>query len=818
MSRAIIKNKGSHRVSILLNGMYPLERIDETRQSFLDILPLEEMFIFSGVGPIAYIDRKNHSRNAIAAQVRDVAIANIRPDVVYVTGFFEGYWDEYMATVPEKAVPWKTVCVCHDLIPLLDKPFYFADKLFGKWYMEKLANYQKADAILAISHSSLNEMLENTDYPAEKLFHISSGVGEQFQVREYGEEQKARLRQTYQLPAEFIMSLAIDEPRKNIASLIKAYGGLDVALRQQYPLVLAYKLNDNDLLKFKRLAQENGILADQLIFTGYLPDDDLIALYNLCTLFIFPSLHEGFGLPPLEAMKCGAATIASNTTSLPEVIGWEDATFDPLDIADIRGKILRALTDREFHQQLKDHALEQAARFSWDNTAKLALAGIDRLFSTVDGSTDQAVFSIDGFTEHVIEDINRYQDIDERDRLDYAWALSQNSFLRHRRKIMVDISELVQRDDKSGIQRVSRSILFEFLSMEIAGYDVRAVYYVNGECYRYANEFVRQNYGIDFGGDEPVLFCKDDIMLVTDLTISFFPHVLPSIESARRAGSHVYFVVHDILPTKFPEWSSEGMQQLFPVWLQSVATYGSGIICVSASVADDVRNWIAAHRHLKLNTHLTVTNFHLGANLESSRPTQGIPPEGEDLLEELKKYDGFLMVGTLEPRKGHAQVLSAFEMLWAEGKEYRLVIVGKHGWNIDELVEKIKKHPQLQKRLYWLQGVSDEYLERLYQSTRALIFSSKGEGFGLPLIEAAQKGLPLILRDIPVFREIAGDNAWYFSGEGGETIRDSIIEWLQLHERHAEPDSSRIPWLTWRQSAQLLLSKLPLVKDSGVSI
>ncbi|UVK78019.1 MAG: D-inositol-3-phosphate glycosyltransferase [Sodalis sp. Fse] len=810
MSRAIIKNKGKHRVSILLNGMYALEKIDNTKQAFIDILPAKEMFIFSGVGPIAYIDEKNHSRNVIAAQIRDIAIANIHPDVVYVTSFFEGYWDDYIITVPEKSVTWKTVCVCHDLIPLLNKPFYFADKLFSKWYIEKLANYQKSDAILAISHSSQNEMIENTNYPSEKIFYISSGVGEQFQIRHYTKEQKMRLMQNYHLPATFVMSQAIDEPRKNVSALIKSYGGLDTSLRQQYPLVFSYKLSDNDQFNFMHLAVKNGIAPEQLIFIGYVPDDDLIGLYNLCTLFVFPSLHEGFGLPPLEAMKCGAATIGSKTTSLSEVIGWDEATFDPCDINDIRGKIHQALTDESFYHRLKTHALIQAAKFSWNNTAQLALSSLDTLFPSGAAEIIPIEFDIDTFTQKVIDDINLYQDIDEQDRLGYSWAMAQNSFLKHRKKLLVDISELAQRDDKSGIQRVSRSILYELLNVNVFDYDVHAVYYVNGQCYRYANVFVQQNYGLNFGSDEPVLFSKDDIMLVTDLTISFFPHVLPSIEAVRRVGGQVYFVVHDILPIKYPQWSSEGMQQLFPMWLQSVATYGTGILCVSSSVADDVRQWIAAHQNLNLNSHLTINHFHLGANLESCRSSKGVPVEGEVLLEQLTNHQGFLMVGTVEPRKCYEQVLSAFEIFWSNGEEYRLIIVGKHGWNVDDLVNRIKNHLQLNKKLHWLQGVSDEYLGRLYQSAKALIFSSKGEGFGLPLIEAAQKGLPLILRDIPVFREIVGDNAWYFVGEESETLYAAIVAWIALSDQRVVPNSTNISYLTWKQSTQQLLNKLPL--------
>ncbi|WP_268621843.1 glycosyltransferase, partial [Escherichia coli] len=151
---------------------------------------------------------------------------------------------------------------------------------------------------------------------------------------------------------------------------------------QRYPLVLAYKVQPEQLERILRLAESYGLSRSQLIFTGFLTDDDLIALYNLCKLFVFPSLHEGFGLPPLEAMRCGAATLGSNITSLPEVIGWEDAMFNPHDVQDIRRVMEKALTDEAFYHELKAHALAQSAKFSWANTAHLAIEGFTRLLQS----------------------------------------------------------------------------------------------------------------------------------------------------------------------------------------------------------------------------------------------------------------------------------------------------------------------------------------------------------------------------------------------------------------------------------------------------
>ncbi|EIQ6807853.1 glycosyltransferase family 4 protein, partial [Escherichia coli] len=184
------------------------------------------------------------------------------------------------------------------------------------------------------------------------------------------------------LPEKFILSLAMIESRKNIETLIVSYGKLSEELQNEYPLVLAYKVNPEDKKRIIELAQDNGVNINSLVFTGYLNDQDLIVLYNLCALFVFPSLHEGFGLPPLEAMKCGAATIASGTTSLPEVIGWDGAMFDPRNPDAICTLICKALTDEEYYSALKENARIQAQKFSWNISAERAIAAMEKLLDS----------------------------------------------------------------------------------------------------------------------------------------------------------------------------------------------------------------------------------------------------------------------------------------------------------------------------------------------------------------------------------------------------------------------------------------------------
>jgi glycosyltransferase involved in cell wall biosynthesis len=175
------------------------------------------------------------------------------------------------------------------------------------------------------------------------------------------------------------------------------------------------------------------------------------------------------------------------------------------------------------------------------------------------------------------------------------------------------------------------------------------------------------------------------------------------------------------------------------------------------------------------------------------------------VLAEVAARPTFLMVGTVEPRKGHTQALAAFEQLWADGVDANLVIVGKQGWMVEKVAERMAAHPEKDKRLFWLPGVSDEMLLKLYASSAALLSPSEGEGFGLPLIEAAQHNIPVIARNLPVFREVAGEHALYFEGREPQDLAATVTRWLALDAEGKAPQSTGMPWLTWDESARQVL-------------
>ncbi|MCK6436563.1 FkbM family methyltransferase [Rivihabitans pingtungensis] len=381
-----------------------------------------------------------------------------------------------------------------------------------------------------------------------------------------------------------------------------------------------------------------------------------------------------------------------------------------------------------------------------------------------------------------------------------AWQAGWTA--QRRKQLLVDVSELYHRDARTGIQRVVRSILNELFLQPPAGYDICPVYGDKTEGFRYTGKFHPEGVGEPREG-QPVQAGPGDVFLGLDLAAHLFPEAEQQLAAFRLAGARVYYVVYDIIPLRHAQFTVAGITQAFDVWLRSLARCADGLMCISDAVAQDVAAWLreqAPGAPLPMIGH-----FHLGADLDSSTPTRGLPADAEATLARMDGGVSFLMVGTIEPRKGHAQTLAAFEQLWADGDDSRLVLVGKQGWKMDEFAQQLRQHPQAGKNLLWLEGASDEYLEKIYARADCLIAASECEGFGLPLIEAAQHKLPVLARDIAVFREVAGEHAAYFCARQPQELAQALRDWLRLFAADAHPRSDSMPWLSWRDSARALL-------------
>jgi glycosyltransferase involved in cell wall biosynthesis len=370
--------------------------------------------------------------------------------------------------------------------------------------------------------------------------------------------------------------------------------------------------------------------------------------------------------------------------------------------------------------------------------------------------------------------------------------------------LFVDVSVVAREDYKTGVQRVVRAIMSELLKAPPPGFRVEPVYELDGH-YSYARRFAGEALGLAqwLPDDEVIAPRRGDVFLGLDLSGDHLRRGKPFLQRMRQDGCRLVFVVYDLIPLLHPEWFLPQADRHHQAWLENVVDLADALACISQAVATEVGHWLAAANPECLNKP-AITHFHLGADIASSLPSVGMAARPAEILKLLAARPTFIMVGTIEPRKGHRQTLAAFEQLWRQGVEVNLVVVGKAGWCVEEVMDRIQAHPEAGRRFFWLDRISDEMLLHVYQAASALIAASEAEGFGLPLIEAARQGVPIIARDLPVFREVAGDHAYYFHGREPEPLAAAIQQWLDLHQDRREPTSAGLSWLTWEQSARWL--------------
>ncbi len=237
----------------------------------------------------------------------------------------------------------------------------------NRWYSRLMVprGLRAANAVIAISECTKRDAVTIYHLPDEHVRVIHLGVEAGFKPTD--PPMASAVRDRYHLPDRFILAVGTIEPRKNLITLLEAYHSLS----EQFPdvkLVIAGKRGWRAAAFFNRL-RELG-LEDRVVLTGFVPDVDLPALYSLATVFAFPSIYEGFGLPVLEAMACGTPVMCSNTSSLPEIAGDAALLLPPDDVHGWAQALRQMLSDTSLQHNLRDRGLRQAARFTWENTAR----------------------------------------------------------------------------------------------------------------------------------------------------------------------------------------------------------------------------------------------------------------------------------------------------------------------------------------------------------------------------------------------------------------------------------------------------------------
>lgn len=570
-------------------------------------------------------------------------------------------------------------------------------------------------------------------------------------------------------------------PHKGIDTLIESINALTAASgRRVHMLGLHSILDDRSrhtLEAYQVRAAQLGVESNITWITDYLPINDCLRLMSAADYVIFPYK---------ETLESASAAVTVGLATLKPVLVSPIHIFS--DLADATWRMNGSRADDIVHAIMD---LEQNPQLAAELVARQSNWIEERSWKRLSVQLDNVVNSL-LFERRLAKDLT----------LTPA-CVSVESVVQAAPKLFVDVSELYFRDARSGIQRVVKNVINELQTSESGRYVVVPVFGVSGKGYRYASRFAGAHEFVARKNEAPIEFAKGDTFLGLDLSAHLFPEFEAELARMRRAHVKINFVVYDLIPLIHPELAYPGIAPAFVNWMGSLGKYADNLFAISDAVAADVRKWLVEQRQHQVLPNISY--FHLGADiLQGGLEASDDKEQFARLLGAGAQRPSFLMVGTLEPRKGYLQALNAFEVLWAQGVEANLVIVGKEGWAVEELVSRLRNHPMLSQRLFWLTGLSDEGLAAMYTHSSCLIAASEAEGFGLPLIEAAQWELPIIARDIPVFREVAGSHACYFQGGGADDLASVIKQWLKDFEAGSHPVSGAMPWLRWEESVRQL--------------
>ncbi len=277
-----------------------------------------------------------------------------RPDVFHAPHY-----------VMPPAVRCRSIVTIHDCIHLMF-PQYLPNRaayLYAKASMWSAA--RRSQKILTVSEASKRDIIRFLNVPADKVIVVYNAIDERFGVAP-SEEAIARVRERYQLDHRFVLYVGNIKPHKNLVRLVEAFDRLRA--RGFDDLTLLIIGDEISKLPALRRAVHSHKLHKRVRFLGYLPDDTLAVLYRLAGVFVFPSLYEGFGLPPLEAMACGAPVVTSNVSSLPEVTGDAAVLVDPYDADSIADGVAKVLSDPALRDEMRAKGIARAQEFSWERS------------------------------------------------------------------------------------------------------------------------------------------------------------------------------------------------------------------------------------------------------------------------------------------------------------------------------------------------------------------------------------------------------------------------------------------------------------------
>lgn len=375
LTQAILRQDHHHDIYLCLNSN-SIETIENIRLSFNTLIPENNIKIFD----IPKL-HKNTDESKISEIIRENFIADLNPDLIYISSIFEKNKLDTPISIGEFNHSSLNAVTLYDLIPYIYSKFYLEDIKFRDFFFRKMQFLKKSNLILTISDSSATEAENILGIKKKYIHNCSVGIDPKFKKININPEDKKKIKKKYGINKKFIFYVGGLDFRKNIQGLLAAYILLPAAIRKNFQLLIIISDVTHSVNQYlQEFRQRYYLDSEELILLMHVEENELVMLYNLCSLFVFPSLHEGFGLPILEAMACGAPTISSNTSSMPEAVGCEIALFNPKKAQSIANKIQEVLTNKNIQDFLKEHGTQQVKKFTWENVAKKALTAFEELY------------------------------------------------------------------------------------------------------------------------------------------------------------------------------------------------------------------------------------------------------------------------------------------------------------------------------------------------------------------------------------------------------------------------------------------------------
>jgi glycosyltransferase involved in cell wall biosynthesis len=705
-TKALIKNKGQHEVHIVLNGLLA-DSIPNILEEFQNLLPSDN--IHTWIAPSILVsphDTEKSYRKMFMELTREAFIESLNPDIIHITNIFEGYNENSVVTFKHFTKSIVSASL-YDLIPLLNPDNYLKNNpAYEDFYYSKIKDLNKLDVLLTISEFSQKEALDHIKM--NHIVNVSGAVDDFFHHIEIEVDENKELKDKFGIKTPFLMYTGGADERKNLYKLIEAYAGL-IKNGYSFQLLFAGKISSEEQMKLRKKALSLSLPSNHLIFTGYVTNQELVLLYNLCELFIFPSWHEGFGLPVLEAMSCGTPFAAANTSSIPEIVEFEEALFDPGNVKEMTNKMLQILTDKDLKKRIRNHGLKQAQKFSWDKTAKTAILEFEKLFTQ--NRVKQNPRHIFKQIMESVSTLVKLHDIKSQELSLIAECLDKNFPYTYPD---FDKNKLVWRlegpfDSSYSLALVNR----EFSrSLQSLGHTV-VLHSTEGPG--------------DFEPDKLFLEKNNDLRIMWNRSKDFTSEYKADITSRLIYPPRVNDMDNKLNILHSYAWEESG----FPSdWINEFNFSLDAILTLSQHV-----------KKVMLDNGLYIPVDVGGCGVDH---WQKIISSNYKIQ---AKQFRFLHVSSCFPRKGIELILDAYFDTFSEEDNVSLIIKtfpNPHN-KVQELINakklKYDKPPEI---IIINHELDNSDLKALYEQCHVLVATSFAEGFGLPMAEAMLSGLPVI--------------------------------------------------------------------------